>query len=203
MARREQDGETTIHNEDYEATLAYKPEAQKHILCPPSEDDKMLNTETLAYHEAAHAVIAIRLLKRVEYVTIEPSGENGDIWGHASIPFDEGDDPGLVEVIDQVMVNFAGQVAEDIITGANYRDSQIHSDADRENIATFVQFCMKDQSEIDLFLAWTYERTKLYLINSWSWVEAVAKELLAKKTISGEEVQEICFKTDLALRHDG
>lgn len=164
--------------------------------------EKIKDINLLAHHEAAHAVISVRLLKRIEYVTIV---QDGDIFGHIMPldPYDvsEEDDGSdeMLEMMDEVMINFAGQIAEDIIYRTPYKQFQIHSDADRENIASLASKYMTEQSEIDLFLAWMYERTRLMLVNDWPAVQAVANALLEKKRLSGNEVMQVYMEFQVNL----
>lgn len=153
--------------------------------------DKVKDINVLAYHEAAHAVVSLLLFKRIDYVTIV---QDGDTWGHMMPldPYDnnEEDDGAskMLEMMDEVMINFAGQIAEDIIYNTPYEQSHVNSDGDRENIKSVASLYMTQQSEIDLFVAWMYERTRLVLIENWFRVKAVADALLEKKRLSGHEV---------------
>jgi ATP-dependent Zn protease len=158
----------------------------------------------LARHEAAHAVVALRLGRKLENVTIVPDDSSDGKMKRFVKSWEAYDDIeweastiSMLRMIDGVMISIAGQVCEDIINDIPYKDAPISSQWDNENIADWVMLNGMDQSEIDLFLRWMHERTRLLLLKYWSWVEAIANALLERQTLSGDEVWEICQKTDL------
>jgi ATP-dependent Zn protease len=146
--------------------------------------------ECTAYHEAGHAVAHLLLGGAVRQVSIVPDAGRARL-GHCrryhlpSFRPDIDNGPkALPRVEREVVAYFAGGIAE-----AHFRGRHCRSGARRDMEAAFdlaCRVCASDE-EAEKFLAWLYVRAKGLITaeRHWPAVEAVARELLARRTLSG------------------
>ncbi len=148
--------------------------------CPNTPHKNMPTKEEVAYHEAGHAVIGQLLGVRIDHVTIVP---NDKIAGQVvyTVSFDK------LPPSQQVMISIAGPIAEDMVTKtprfATFEDLLSFSESDgRGVLKTIVRY----RNEVDVP---GHYRVATYLLNKHRHsIDEVAKALLAKQKLTGEEV---------------
>lgn len=153
---------------------------------------KRMRSETAtAYHEAGHAVAYFRLGKRIRKVTIVPNdGYRGCCFGYGKLPPLDGSveiTPAIEKKVEkEIQIFFAGALAEAKHLGRNPRGWSKLTDVDCVmDLAMAMNGSMKTT---EAYLNWLYLAAK-ELFNdedTWKAVEAIAQELLKKKTLSGK-----------------
>ena len=154
--------------------------------------------EDVAYHEAGHAVMAYLIGRRIDYVTIVP---NDDSLGHAktsgigkkSYEIEAADywNYAIRKRVDgDVMLRYAGRIAEAYHSG---KSSEVGSYSDDQTAAHFAINVTGSGEELDAYLNWLFIRTEKLICfeTNWPLVEAVAKELLSVKKMSGRRARKI------------
>lgn len=172
--------------------------------------------ETVAYHEAGHAVVSRLLTEReLHKVTIVPS-----TTGAGGITFSTPSENMLMskkELLNTIKMLYAGRAAEEIYTGS---DELITSGAssDIEQATNYLkayfadygmsekygmvkikdeETYMKDMSELSKKL---YSETLSFLKENKHHLDALSLALIEKETISAEEVEELMgFKKEIKL----
>jgi len=178
-----------------------------------------LDIETIAYHEAGHAVAAFRLRRRFSYVTIEPD-PGGNYVGKVERPDDALRElildgacpkitPGEIERLDRdIMVELAGFVAEIYYTTGEEKYNAAGADYEKAlHLALPVVLHQMrendDSDEIDLreVAEWhVYDlggkTIPIITRESWPLVEALASALLEQRTIRYMRAREIMKTAD-------
>lgn len=133
----------------------------------------------VAYHEAAHAVVATLLEIPVWYVTIRQKGEQ---FGHVR-------EFGAALECDtwrHLIVSMAGREAARRVTR---EDVTKHAAADLYREDVLLSTVPEDQREATRASAAALTMARVQ--EHWSWIENVAKELLAKSQVVGSRVKEL------------
>ncbi|MDG2014018.1 MAG: hypothetical protein P8J33_10955 [Pirellulaceae bacterium] len=153
--------------------------------------------ERTAYHEAGHAVMAIRYKISFKYVTIEPS-ESEDTLGH--VKFREYPTWLDLENVDErtnrwsekrILVSLAGQAAECHLIG---RENWIGAGQDWENAVSIAAKRFDPASKtLGPYLNYLRERVKeeIASLQNWDDIEALASELLEQKRLSARAVRQL------------
>lgn len=163
----------------------------------------------IAYHEIGHALISHLLIKnkKVEKVVIQPRGNAlGYTW---SIPIEEMFLYSKEDLLNNIKMLLAGQVAEEIFMGVTTNGSS--DDLLRANSIAkemILKFGMSNQfplyvetekhiipdnikAEISTILMEEYKKTKEILLLNRNNIENIFKILIEKKEISGDELIKI------------
>jgi hypothetical protein len=158
-----------------------------------------------AYHEAGHAVVALRYRRKVLEVTIAssdevPACELDRVMDRFDLSCGEGIPASDIQIL------FAGGVAECMSSDSTYRhgvwdgsvprDYYWDPDVDNEQeeirfgqyLATHICYTAE---EYTAFIIWLRVRTENILRLEWHAVEAVAGVLLERTTLTGQELQEV------------
>ncbi len=141
-----------------------------------------------AYHQAAHAVARHHLKHagRDRSVTIAPG--SADVAGGHAVPYPR---PACQLPIDQalsrIQVCLAGGIAEKR-AAARWDKAAVFADLERA-----VEFALRvsHEPETDALVHWLRVRTENLVEFYWPEIEAVARLLLRRKTLKGEEVAEV------------
>lgn len=154
--------------------------------------------ECTAYHEAAHAAVAIHLGRGVRHVSIVADDDECSS-GHCEYakPHERTSSKGARlesvrrRVERDVMILFAGGVAE-----ARFRDEAagVGHAADWLTALTMVGPLCGSDRECQRYLDWLRCRTQDLIENNaglWSAVEAIAMELILRRRISGQRAREV------------
>jgi hypothetical protein len=152
-----------------------------------------------AYHQAAHAVMAWKLGVAVKRVTIVPSKDAKGHCYHAQVVRGEcaevdSSDRGRMEREQHIMIALAGPVAQRIYNPRGYRRGHGRGD---QAIAADLALNMNGSSRAtDAYLKWLTIHTRdcLENVSTWPLVEALAAELVRRRTIEGAEVVELLRK---------
>jgi len=154
-----------------------------------------------AYHEAGHATVAWRYGCRIEAVSIVP-GDDGSLGRCISSSLRQRDreqleigmTDSLATKIDyEIMVCLAGAIAQRIHNPRSFRRYQNDSD-NQSAVDLAFKVAGSDTMKfatVDDYLKDLHVRTKDVLQESWAVVEAIAAELLHRKTINGSEIDRI------------
>lgn len=149
----------------------------------------MTQDEEAAYHEAGHAVMALRLGMLIEYVDIN-RGPGAQVGGTRLLQ-----DPGPLAPPDgsvnlkMVMFSVAGAIAEELVTGVGYgSDGQNKSDHEQavEWASRGGELLEGPATRATRERSWAQAESELKA--HWSWVVAVAETLRVRKRLTGSEV---------------
>lgn len=158
--------------------------------------------ECTAYHEAGHAAAYLALDRRFQHVTIEPKeDETGGSLGHCLGVADRHGAGFATEVYEgtprarrwleqRAMVLAAGNVAERYFTKRRIVAGSI---SDFSYIADALDGLCGDEDEASAYCAWITFRTRnlLLKLDNWVVVDALAKALLDRRTLTYKEAREI------------
>lgn len=162
-----------------------------------------------AHHEAGHAVAAIELQLRLQDVTIVPAD---DCLGCCRVQW-LASLPGVLSECSVVQRNWierrmiytlCGNAAERKFLGRSIRRG---SGADFSQIADLAML-VEHPKTWDAYVAYLWARAAVLVDHEFTWrfIQAVADELLARKTLTGSEVRKVKYRTmddQLAERQGG
>jgi hypothetical protein len=154
----------------------------------PAKKDREL--QATAYHEAAHAVVALRLGLKFRHVTIKPGS---DCLGHlmcSRLPkwfnpeINKGD---RVRMLAErhIIVDFAGQIAETRFLGSNPRFGMHEDNYHAVDLALY--FC-GSRKTWEAYLDYCFEASRDIVNSQLRVIEATATVLLVRQTLSYRDV---------------
>lgn len=154
----------------------------------------MKREEATAYHEAGHAVMSALTGRRFIEVTIRPDEDAGNLGSVSHVEFPAWFNPEINQldcrhrnwIEREVMVNFAGQIAQRKAAG-----HRAGSWKDNENAIDIASYFVSGPRELGGYLSWLYIRAENFMELGWSLVELIAKALLEHKTLSGRKIRSI------------
>lgn len=156
--------------------------------------------DAIAYHEAGHAVMAFLIGTPIKYATVIPDKEYigmvrisprykvEDVMSLSPIDWK------MQKIIESdIMVKLAGQLAEAKYLGKEIDDVL----TDHETSVSMMDNIVSSDEELDAYYDWLTIRTRNFIVSPRNWpiVEAVAKELLIHKQLSGRKVRRIILQT--------
>ena len=150
------------------------------------------NTETVAYHEAGHAIAATLAGGNVVRVSIEPEEDDrgGDTqvqWSHNGVTSKE-------HAIREIRTSLAGPVAEMIFVG-DYDSLRIQAEhaIDWQIAVTSARALTTEQNQQRLLLSQAASQLYHYFReeNVWAAIGDLADQLLAHETVDREVVQSV------------
>jgi ATP-dependent Zn protease len=174
---------------------------------PPSEERRPLGRaasrvrrgdESLAYHEAGHAVANFYLRLKTRKVTIRPEpeqirkGSKGYCWSHGRSYLD-GIDIEVTPVkqdriFNKIIALAAGYIAQKRFSPRSVRSWQASGDNKAVvDLATFVT----DPAGVTYLTQWLYHRAESLVNTRWADICAVSNALLERQRLSGDEVRDI------------
>jgi hypothetical protein len=151
-----------------------------------------------AYHEAGHAVAAVALnvaIGKKGVSILSDQDSVGRLYTHKHV---SGDPQSLLtgrmrlRLEETTIVSLAGEIAQ-----RKYRPSSVyrhHAGSDRDRNFDRLSCMVGNPRELVAYWRWLLIRAE-NLVNSpprWAQIEAVAKALVERKTLSASEVRQIC-----------
>ena len=166
-----------------------------------AKEDEDLRDRRAAYHEAGHAVIAWCFGRRIEHVTIVPSGDSG---GHILYRTDrvfEWERPTETWLRVELLCTMAGPVAQNLELGENAwgvgsgidPDVGVLKDSDADTAGDLLLRIDESREDIESGAASEkFEREVQHLLDEfWPEVQRVAEALLKERTLSQERLAEL------------
>jgi len=161
--------------------------------------------ERLAYHEAGHAIAVYRLFKNRHRITLASIVRYGSALGHIShVPYEQLYVYSRRELEERLKVSLAGRAAEEIFLAekmASMRGDMQHIQSLILNMAAqgfFTHLPKLDgsfsddlQAEVEIFISDKLKEVKDLLSKNRQLVERLAKALMEREEIIGEEVEEM------------
>lgn len=154
-----------------------------------------------AIHEAGHAVVAFFLRVRIKYVTIMPDKKRGTLGHVRQHPvrfarqgvFDDSL-RGVDRAERYILVLFAGQIAQrKHAPRSRWRDG---GSTDREKaMELFWRICSNDERARKLYLRLLWRKAECYVDAHWSAIQAVARELIARTTLTAEQSADVILRS--------
>jgi hypothetical protein len=149
--------------------------------------------EATAYHEAGHAVAAFVMGRSVRKISIVPdpaANSLGSVHGYRW----RGENPEtstnyermLVRVQIQIIRDLAGGEAEARFTGRRNHIGEMNDRASANHLMGYI--CTSPKEE-EAMWKWLTLRTRGLIGLRWNWIQAIAKELLKKKELTGAEAR--------------
>ncbi len=149
--------------------------------------------ERIAYHEAGHALVLIKLGRGHAIINASINPESGRF--HYTSPFST-----LKSLQDELVIDYAGQAAEEVRYGTENYSSGCAEDIEKvENIAKFIitkcqnprlteqDVCAAIEDLEDLSL----EKSKNILIQNKDQLDVLAEALMQRITLTGAEMHEV------------
>ena len=174
----------------------------KNVKQEKKEEEKVMKEKksemATAYHEAGHAVVALRTHyapkpKKISIIPIPDERILSEVSYYKRM-FDEN---GYFQPVEEkriqcsIMSLFAGEIAEKKFTG---RNDHVGSQTDFDNAIKYGELLYTTGLLGDLF-DWLSVLTEAIVNKYWHEIEKVAEVLLEKKTLSGKELKEIIIST--------
>jgi ATP-dependent Zn protease len=147
-----------------------------------------------AYHEAGHAVVAWHLGVAVKSVSIVSNEDFLERRRHGSVnqrkyPEPSGSLRSVARMQEQVMIFLAGLIAQSMFSPGSGRSSQ--APADRDEAGDIASHLTSSDEEREALIGWLESRTRGILRLHSDLVESLTKELLAKGSLQGVEVERL------------
>jgi ATP-dependent Zn protease len=142
-----------------------------------------------AYHEAGHAVMAISLGRNIQIATILPAQMTVNSRRLGAVKLQKGRSKSSRDPLeDEVLILFAGMVAESHVTG---KYCQQGAASDLRAVGRLLQTRVNTEKQFEKLQRRLLEKTEHLLSDNIHRpaVEAVAKSLLEKQSISGRLVR--------------
>ncbi|TWU02361.1 cell division protein FtsH [Stieleria varia] len=154
-------------------------------------DDAIRHRLATAYHEAGHAVMALSLGRLIQKITIEPSKTATGISRLGLCEFRKGRSKASKTLLDdQVLILFAGMVAEARFTGEY---CQAGAAQDLREIRNLLANRASNERQLEKLQRRMLEKTEHLLFDETlvRAIESIALELMQKTTISGRAARHL------------
>jgi Peptidase family M41 len=164
------------------------------------EESKARARQALAYHEAGHAVMALRNELHSAYVTIVPNAEQESLGHCAALAHPDDFRPDVelspkdeVYLRTSIEVYLAGDAAWARLMGRHNWQAASNDYHQAVDLATYMT---GDIKETEAYLKWLRLRVEGTIGQPlvWAQVQAVAAALLARETLSEDEVRAVLFQ---------
>ena len=155
---------------------------------------KITQLEVSAYHEAGHCVAACLVRKRFRLVTVIPKKEYlgkfvPDKLARMDIASAE-----VKSCKAWIFIGLAGLVAENKFASPNKINKLPSSHPDLDTITDIADRLCWSSEERDAYLNFMWVRTRNIMEKYWKAVQAVAQDLVNRKTLHYKETQQIIKK---------
>jgi hypothetical protein len=136
--------------------------------------------ELTAYHEAGHAVAALRLGLAFDKVTVRPdTGTHGELLGVRFQPHQDD---------ERAQVKLAGLVAERIRAGSWKRVDLVGATSD---VSTACHIIASRGGDLEGCLRWHASEAGKLIANKWGAVESIANALLSVETLAERDARRL------------
>jgi hypothetical protein len=152
-----------------------------------------------AYHEAGHAVIAYHVAVKVQTVTIVPGSEYLGLCHHAKVirgKYPEADysDRTRLRMEKLGMIALGGPIAQRLYNPRSVR--RYHASSDYRAVADVaLQVSGGSTGQAEAWMRWLEIRTSDALRLRWIVVEALAEELMERRTLAGRTLCDLIAKS--------
>jgi hypothetical protein len=154
--------------------------------------DRKRQESAIAYHEAGHAVACHCMGVKVASATIVPKKDeyHGRVQ-HENMfrgvrPDIEVNDRARLQIERKIIISLAGAAAQRRHNKKSWRS--YHSSSDFRAIANVVHYVCAFGADADAYIRWLEIRTDNLIAAHWPEVQRIAKELLERKTVPGDEI---------------
>ncbi len=147
-----------------------------------------------AYHEAGHAIAAWRLRLKVHSGTIVPAPDYSGQVKHESplrrtrLDID-GSDRARMRAESAIIVSLAGPAAQKRFNPRSWRSH--HGEYDFKLVTDLALRLNGDGKTATAYCTWLSIVADNLVSANWQWVEIIAQALLARGTLSGDEVRNL------------
>jgi hypothetical protein len=148
-----------------------------------------------AYHEAGHAVMAFHLgvASTRKEISIVRDDNSAGRFHHRKLlrgrsPEQDDSSAGRIRMEKEILISLAGPVAQHFFNPRSVR--HYHGKSDHQTAVEIAVHLNGGGEEATAYLKWLGLRTKRIVKMRWPLVKALAKEALARKTMTGKEVNE-------------
>jgi ATP-dependent Zn protease len=148
-----------------------------------------------AYHEAGHAVADWKFGFTVKIASIVPDSKNGSA-GHVSsrtrlhfrsLEYSTPSGARIGKIHEQIVSLLAGHAAQKRYNARSVRS--YHAQNDREAAANLL-FSLHAANELPHVIRYLEKKAGNLIASNWFVIDYLAKELLKRKTMSGQEVED-------------
>lgn len=143
--------------------------------------------DTIAYHEAGHAVVSRMLGLRVKSVTIRPGSVLIDSFSGAATE-------------KQILTLLAGIYAQRRFAPhsawRSRNQSHPNSGYDFDNVALLIHDQHGSGRVADLYSRYAFAKAEQLVDDWWQHIEAVARALLERGTLTGAEMYQVMFAAE-------
>jgi hypothetical protein len=161
---------------------------------------KLKTLESIAYHEAGHAVAALQLKVGIgrRGVSIVPnedwSGFVHTLKGFSGRPDIERTGQMRLGAEKRAIISFAGEAAQRRFRPMSVR--RHHAAIDRRHAIDLMNYFVGSTRELEAYLEWLRIRAESFVASPFNWkrIEAVAAALMARKRLTAGEAKEICLE---------
>ncbi len=146
-----------------------------------------------AFHESGHAVACYRLFHRLDYVSIVSTSEYRGCMKGEDEDWHERE-PGTPDT--QIRAHKAKIATVTLAGGAGVEKlfggmQDVEMDLDLAAVRELLKSVAETKEELDLFTDRCWSQARRLVRKEWEPIKAVAAALFERKTLSGEEVEEI------------
>ena len=162
--------------------------ANEHTSMPPITPEW-----ECAFHEAGHAVACYRLFHRLDYVSILSTSEYRGCMKGADEDWHErpagtSDAQIRAHIAKIATITLAGGAAVEKLFGG-MRDVEMRHDI--RAARDLLESVAETGEELDIFIDRCWSQARRLVRKEWRAIKAVAVALMERKTLSGEDVEEI------------
>lgn len=156
--------------------------------------DKKDKSESIAYHEAGHAVIAIKLNVPVEYSSIIPTDEYDGATKYKKVSYSSIEEM-AVYINNKIIVMLSGAIAAEKFKNVESSLCAMNDYNEASKLIEGVYGVEQKDKNLALFLI----EARKSVIHYEKKIEAVANELIVKRKLSGEQIERLLTDSNILM----